>query len=278
MYSKSTSGVVFSLYILVLAFYPLADVRAAPGDSLRMSTKMPKEELQEPYNGSTGGQGSPGTSPYDRIAKQPASPPMPPAPISRAKQPVGGNNKIPARKAGPAPANPGKNVVKPLPSPKATATRGQIIQQAKKSLKNIKIPVRKTFFGTRRGQFNVEMDRVDIMELPVPAHQIIIGNPAIADASILSENRLVITGKSYGSTRIIVIDKNERTIVNQILMVSNPRDNRMLTLSKGFESSSYHCSPRCRPTPVLSDQQFKKAASMTRERDSFVRTMSRTKK
>lgn len=99
----------------------------------------------------------------------------------------------------------------------------------------------------------VEVDKAQILRLPAPASSIIIGNPMIADASVQDTQMLIITGKSYGTTNLIVLDANGMEVANRTLEVrfSSPST---LTMYKGPSRQSMSCSPNCEPTLLSGDQ------------------------
>jgi hypothetical protein len=98
----------------------------------------------------------------------------------------------------------------------------------------------------------VAVDEAEILKLDAPAAEIIIGNPAYAAISVQSNDTLVVTGKAYGQTNIIVLDAKGREILNDRLTVVGTR--RAVTVTKGSERFSYLCSPVCRMAPQLGDQ------------------------
>ena len=50
-----------------------------------------------------------------------------------------------------------------------------------------------------------------------------VGNPSIADVSVQSGKLLVVTGKSFGETNLIVMDADGKVFVNRRLIVQEPR-------------------------------------------------------
>lgn len=95
-------------------------------------------------------------------------------------------------------------------------------------------------------------DQSQIIRLPRPVAEIIIGNPMIADVAIQSGNLLVVTGKSFGLTNIIALDAERNIILDQRVMVQ--RDNaRLLYLTRAGKRQTYNCSPQCNPTITVGD-------------------------
>lgn len=93
---------------------------------------------------------------------------------------------------------------------------------------------------------SLPIDQAERIALRGAARDVIIGNPAIADVTVVDERNLVITGKGYGSTNLIVLDAAGRTLVNrQILVIA---DEGRVSFYRGSAISSYSCSPRCERT------------------------------
>ena len=52
------------------------------------------------------------------------------------------------------------------------------------------------------------MDYARLVRLPEGAQTLVIGNPLVADVNMVKGNQLlVITGKSFGTTNLIVLDR-----------------------------------------------------------------------
>ena len=95
----------------------------------------------------------------------------------------------------------------------------------------------------------VRYDQSQLIRLPRPAAEVIIGNPSIADVAIQGGNLLAVTGKSYGVTNIIALDAQRNVIQDQRVVVE--RDSQSsLVLYKGAQRETYSCNPSCSPTPV----------------------------
>ena len=98
----------------------------------------------------------------------------------------------------------------------------------------------------------VRYDQSQLVRLPRPVAEIIIGNPAIADVTVQGGNLLVITGKSFGLTNIIALDADKNIIQDQRVMVE--RDEHMvLNLHKGTARQTYSCTPNCAPMVTAGD-------------------------
>jgi Flp pilus assembly secretin CpaC len=100
----------------------------------------------------------------------------------------------------------------------------------------------------------VKYDQSQLLRLPRPASEIIIGNPAIADISVQSGNLLVITGKSFGITNVIALDANRNVIQDQRVLVKRD-EGKVVNLHRGTDRQSYNCTPQCNPSIVIGDEQ-----------------------
>jgi hypothetical protein len=98
----------------------------------------------------------------------------------------------------------------------------------------------------------VELDQARIYRLAAPANTIIIGNPAIADATLQDAQTLIVTGRAYGQTNLVVLDEQGETITDVQLAVLAASEN-LVTVYKGVKRQSLSCLPDCQPTAVPGD-------------------------
>lgn len=98
----------------------------------------------------------------------------------------------------------------------------------------------------------IKFDQSQLLRLPKPAAEIIIGNPAIADVSIQTGNLLVITGKTFGITNIIALDAERNVIQDQRILVRRD-ENKVVNIYRSGDRASYNCAPQCNPQLVVGD-------------------------
>jgi hypothetical protein len=98
----------------------------------------------------------------------------------------------------------------------------------------------------------VVYDQSQLLRLPRPASEIIIGNPSIADVTVQGGNLLVITGKTFGLTNIIALDAERNVIQDQRVLVQRD-DRKMVNLHKGGLRQTFSCTPHCSPTLTIGD-------------------------
>lgn len=98
----------------------------------------------------------------------------------------------------------------------------------------------------------VTVDQARVMQISRPAETVIVGNPAIADAVIRDSQTLVITGRSYGTTNLIVLDAEGQPIADELLTVQSA-DDYLVTMYVGQRRATYSCTPACQPTVAVGD-------------------------
>lgn len=98
----------------------------------------------------------------------------------------------------------------------------------------------------------VLVDQATLVRLDRPAAEIVVGNPSIADVSVQSGKVLVVTGKSFGETNLIVMDADGKVVANRQLIVQEPRTG-FVTMYRGSARQTLHCAPHCTPPLVIGD-------------------------
>jgi len=100
----------------------------------------------------------------------------------------------------------------------------------------------------------VKYDQSQLLHLPRPVSEIIIGNPTIADVTVQATNLLVVTGKTFGITNVIALDADRNVIRDQRVIVAR-EEARVVNLQKGAKRETYNCTPDCNPSLVVGDEQ-----------------------
>lgn len=99
---------------------------------------------------------------------------------------------------------------------------------------------------------SVKVNMARILRINAPAATVIIGNPAIADAAIQDPQTLVLTGKSYGQTNLIVLDAQGNPIADTMIEVVQEQAG-LVTVYLGDKRTSLACEPVCQPIIMLGD-------------------------
>jgi len=98
----------------------------------------------------------------------------------------------------------------------------------------------------------VYVDQAKLVRLPAKVSTIVVGNPLIADVTLQSGGIVVVTGKGYGATNFIAMDRNGDVLVDRQIQVEGPTD-QLVTVYRGVERESYSCMPICQRRITLGD-------------------------
>ena len=98
----------------------------------------------------------------------------------------------------------------------------------------------------------VIVDRAKVFRISRPAATVIIGNPSIADATVEDDITLVLTGRSFGVTNLIVLDHDGEPIVDETVVVRGHEANTV-RIYRREERVTLACAPVCEPTLTIGD-------------------------
>ena len=108
--------------------------------------------------------------------------------------------------------------------------------------------------AARADNLTVAMDSARLLRLPAKVATVVIGNPMIADASLQRGGVLVITGKGYGTTNLLALDRDGRVVLDKTVHVKGPaHHNDLVVVYRGMDRKSYSCAPQCEPRITLGD-------------------------
>lgn len=105
----------------------------------------------------------------------------------------------------------------------------------------------------RADEVTVSVDEARIVKLPDRVATIVIGNPLIADAALQGGGVLVLTGKGFGSTNLLALDRAGKIVLNTVVQVRGPTSADLVVVYKGVERESYSCTPECERRLTLGD-------------------------
>ena len=91
---------------------------------------------------------------------------------------------------------------------------------------------------------NVEIDRSTRVALRGSAASVIVGNPAIADVTVVDANTLFVTGKGYGVTEVIAVDGAGRTIYQSEVVVTGGASGAV-RVWRGAAGTDLTCAASC---------------------------------
>ena len=121
----------------------------------------------------------------------------------------------------------------------------------------------------------VTLDQAKIARLPEGTTTLIVGNPMVADVTMLKNNNtMIITGKGFGETNLIAIDAAGSLIEERQVEVLPAKT--LLVFQDGSSRISYSCNPVCMPTVQLGDDDktFKDAGEQMSTRNGYAAVAS----
>ncbi|HVX81266.1 MAG: pilus assembly protein N-terminal domain-containing protein [Devosia sp.] len=98
----------------------------------------------------------------------------------------------------------------------------------------------------------VKVNMARILKISAPAATVIVGNPGVADVTIQDPQTLILTGKSYGQTNMIVLDQKGSPIADTLLEVVQAQADTVAVYNANARTTLY-CAPRCQQMVMLGD-------------------------
>ena len=99
---------------------------------------------------------------------------------------------------------------------------------------------------------NVNVNMARILRINAAAATVIIGNPGIADVTIQDPQTLILTGKSYGQTNLIVLDATGNPIADTMIEVVQMTAG-VMTVYNRQARQSMPCAPVCQSIIMMGD-------------------------
>lgn len=102
--------------------------------------------------------------------------------------------------------------------------------------------------AAQSASLNVEIDQARRVQLRGPAGSVIVGNPAIADVTVVDANTLYITGKGYGVTEVVAVDPVGRTVFQSQVVVTAGDGGGRVRVWRGAQATEMACASSCSPS------------------------------
>ncbi|MBU1385152.1 MAG: pilus assembly protein N-terminal domain-containing protein [Alphaproteobacteria bacterium] len=98
------------------------------------------------------------------------------------------------------------------------------------------------------GRISVEIDQAQRVQLRGAAGSVIVGNPEIADVTVVDANTLYITGKGYGVTEVVAVDAIGRTLFQSQVVVTAGDGAGRVRVWRGGQATEMACAASCSPS------------------------------
>jgi Flp pilus assembly secretin CpaC len=102
---------------------------------------------------------------------------------------------------------------------------------------------------------SVPMDEVRVVQFSSPVSTVYVGNPSIADVSMIDNRHAFVLGKGFGGTNMVALDADGKQIVNDAISVY-ARAGSTVTLMRGANKTTLACGgARCENSPMPGDDK-----------------------
>ena len=98
--------------------------------------------------------------------------------------------------------------------------------------------------GAGGSGMTVEVNQSHRVVLGGAIANVIVGDPAVADVVMIDAHSVIVVGKGYGSTQVMVIDRAGHALLDTRVTVTARNDGRV-TVYRGAASTDYSCAGRC---------------------------------
>lgn len=105
------------------------------------------------------------------------------------------------------------------------------------------------------GGIALPIDQARVIAFAQPATTVFVGNPTMADVTVIDPTHVFVLGKAFGTTNLIALDARGKVLANEALTVEGHVASTV-TLNLGSVQQTYACAAgRCEAAPVPGDAQ-----------------------
>lgn len=90
----------------------------------------------------------------------------------------------------------------------------------------------------------VYMDHARVLKLDRPVSKVIVGNAKVADATVADAKTIVLTGRSFGTTNLVLLDQDGNAILDENILVSIDEGNTV-RVYRQTDRAVLSCTPNC---------------------------------
>ena len=120
------------------------------------------------------------------------------------------------------------------------------------------------------------LDEVHTLTFRTPVATVYVGNPAIADVTMIDARHAFVQGKGYGRTNIMALNHDNVMVFNTHVTVTGTNGGGTVTLNRGAQRVTLNCGGgRCEATPMPGDgKDAFEAAGQTAAHQSTARGLA----
>ena len=107
-----------------------------------------------------------------------------------------------------------------------------------------------------QGMMRVFLNHAKVLKLDQPVSKVIVGNAKVADATVADSRTIVLTGKAYGTTNLVLLDADGNALLDERILVSIDEGNTV-RMFKQTQRTVLSCTPLCEQHQQLVDDDEK---------------------
>ena len=117
----------------------------------------------------------------------------------------------------------------------------------------VKKPVRAAK-SNKNNFVSLALDEVHTLAFQTPVSTVYVGNPSIADVTMIDARHAFVQGKGYGRTNVMALNRENVVVFNTHITVTGNDGSGTVTLNRGAQRVTLNCAGgRCEPTPMPGD-------------------------
>jgi hypothetical protein len=98
------------------------------------------------------------------------------------------------------------------------------------------------------------LDEVHTLTFKRPVATVYVGNPAIADITMIDARHAFVQGKGYGRTNFVALNQDGVQVFGTSITVTGASNGNTVVLNRGSQRITLNCAgQRCEPTPMPGD-------------------------
>lgn len=110
------------------------------------------------------------------------------------------------------------------------------------------------YAADRNDTVALALDEVHTLTFRGPVSTVYVGNPSIADVTMIDARHAFVQGKGYGRTNIMALNHDNVMVFNTHVTVTGNEGGGTVTLNRGAQRVTLNCAGgRCEPTPMPGD-------------------------
>jgi hypothetical protein len=108
--------------------------------------------------------------------------------------------------------------------------------------------------ASRASAVSLGLDEVHTLTFRGPVATVYVGNPTIADVTMIDSRHAFVQGKGYGRTNIVALNQDGVQVFGTKVTVTGSEGAGTVILNRGAQRITLNCAgQRCEPTPMPGD-------------------------